>query len=106
MDNTIQDALGTVNEANLSTEELEAQYKRREFISMQRLALIKADEDGISKGVEQGMRQGIEQGIEQGKLEKQQQIAHNLLDILDDETIANKTGLAVKQIQALRDRVK
>ena len=41
---------------------------------------------------------GIEQGIEQGKLE----IAKNLLDVLDDETISLKTGLDINTIRNLR----
>lgn len=45
-----------------------------------------------------GMKKGIEQGIEQGKLD----VAKALLDILDDETIAAKTGIALELIQSLR----
>lgn len=41
---------------------------------------------------------GFQLGIEQGII----QIAKNLLDILDDETIAIKTGLSIPQIQELR----
>lgn len=37
-------------------------------------------------------------GIEQGKLEA----AKALLDILDDETIASRIGLALEEVQALR----
>jgi predicted transposase/invertase (TIGR01784 family) len=94
LNNNIKDALDTVNEANLSLDELEAQHKRKEFISIQKLALMKAKNDGI----EQGREEGIAQGIEQGKLS----IAKNLLDILDDETISLKTGLSIEIIQNLR----
>lgn len=41
---------------------------------------------------------GIKKGIEQGKIE----IAKNLLDILDNETIALKTGLSIVEIEKLR----
>lgn len=41
---------------------------------------------------------GIEQGIEQGVLT----VAKNLLDLLDNETIALKTGLTIETIQQLR----
>lgn len=54
------------NEANLIKDELEAQHKRKEFISIQRLALMKADTDGFSRG--------IEQGIEQGKIEERNKL--------------------------------
>lgn len=32
------------------------------------------------------------------------EIANNLLDVLDDETIAIKTGLNIEEIKALRDK--
>jgi len=120
--NTLQKAFGIINEANLSQEELEIQYKRKEFISIQKLALKKALNDGMKKGlreglkeglqkgieqgvkqgIEQGVKQGIEQGIEKGKKEAKVEIAKQLLDVLDDETIAIKTGLSVDEICALR----
>jgi len=53
-----------VNEANLTKDELEAQHKRKEFISIQKLALMKAKNDGLELGIEKGIEQGIEQGRE------------------------------------------
>ena len=50
----------------------------KEFISIQKLAILKATEEGLEKGI---------------KLEKLN-IAKNLLNILDNETIALKTGLS------------
>ena len=44
-------------------------------------------------------RKGIEKGIKQRTLE----LAHNLLDILDSETISLKTGLTVDEIEKLRN---
>ena len=55
---------------------------------------MKAKNDGI----EQGIEKGIEKGIEQEKIN----IAKNLLDILDNETIALKTGLDISLIEGLR----
>jgi hypothetical protein len=37
------------------------------------------------------------------KIEGKIEVAKNLLDILDDETIAKKTGLSVEQIKKLRN---
>ena len=54
------------------------------------------------KGVKKGIKKGIEQGIEQGKLKEKLEIAKNLLDILDNETISIKTGLLIQQIKDLR----
>ena len=44
-------------------------------------------------------REKIEEGREEGKLE----VAKNLLDILDDETISKKTGLSIEKIKKLRN---
>jgi len=43
---------------------------------------------------EEGMQQGMQQGI--------YNVAKNLLDILDNETIALKTGLPIEEIQKMR----
>ena len=44
----------------------------------------------------------IEQGRQEGEQAKALEIARNLLDVLDDSTIAAKTGLSVDDVQALR----
>ncbi len=49
--------------------------------------------------------EGIEQGIEQGKMQRDLEIAKNLLDILDDETISRKTGLPVDLVHQLRGEI-
>jgi len=106
LDSCIQKALENANEANMSKDELESQHKRKEFISIQKLAVIKADEDGfekgMEKGLEKGMEKGMEKGLEKGMEQKSIEIAKNLLDILDDETIAFKTGLSIDLIASLR----
>lgn len=102
LDETIQEALSSANEANLSKEELEAQHKRKEFISIQKLAILKADEEGFEKGLEKGLEQGLKQGLEQGLEQKSIEIAKNLLDILDNHTISLKTGLTLEVIEAMR----
>jgi predicted transposase/invertase (TIGR01784 family) len=94
LDAIIQNALINANEANLSKDELEAQHKRKEFISIQKLAILKADEDGFEKGIAKGMEKGME--------ERSIEIAKNLLDILDNETIALKTGLTQEMVESLR----
>ncbi|WP_040328124.1 hypothetical protein [Clostridium ihumii] len=43
-------------------------------------------------------KKGIEKGIEKGKIE----LARNLLDILDDETIASKVGLNIEEVKKIR----
>jgi len=44
---------------------------------------------------------GFQKGIEKGKLE----VARNLLDVLDDETISQKTGLSIDDIKKLRSNI-
>ncbi|NEW61005.1 Rpn family recombination-promoting nuclease/putative transposase [Sulfurovum sp. bin170] len=67
-------------------------------------------------GKMEGVKEGIEQGVEQEKQESQKKIeqekqesrkkiidiAKSLLDVLDSETIALKTGLSIKEIEGLR----
>jgi predicted transposase/invertase (TIGR01784 family) len=99
----IKEALTTVNEAGMSQDELEAQYKRREFLYVQKSSIELALETGMERGIEKGMEQGIEKGIEKGKLEEQKAIAISLLDILDDKTISQKVGLSLKEVEKLRE---
>ena len=61
-------------------------------------ALSNAEE----KGREAGLIEGLQQGLEQGKLKERINIAKNLLDVLDNETISLKTGLTIEEIQSLR----
>jgi predicted transposase/invertase (TIGR01784 family) len=122
LDNTIKEALNNVNEANLSKEELESQHKRKEFISIQKLAVLKADEDGFEKGMEKGLEQGLEkgmekgmekglekgmekgleQGLEQGAKNKQIEIAKkSLRQGLDIDTVVMITGLDQMVVEEL-----
>ncbi|MBX7281856.1 Rpn family recombination-promoting nuclease/putative transposase, partial [Clostridium chauvoei] len=56
----------------------------------------------LSNAEEKGREQGREQGLEEGKLLERINIAKNLLDVLDNETISLKTGLSVEEIEKLR----
>ncbi|MGB0564869.1 MAG: Rpn family recombination-promoting nuclease/putative transposase, partial [Spirulinaceae cyanobacterium] len=86
----LNQAFDVVNRSNFSPEELEDQEKREMFVWDHRNALIKAE------------RMGREEGREEGKKEKAIEIARQLLDVLDVETIRQKTGLAVLEIEQLR----
>lgn len=61
-------------------------------------AAMEAREEGKQEGIELGKQEGIELGKHAEKIE----IARNLLDVLDDATIAFKTGLSIEAIKALR----
>ena len=55
------------------------------------------------KGVVNTAREeGKLEGIKEGKLEGFKEIAKNLLDVLDDETISEKTGLSIEEIKRMR----
>jgi len=89
-DYAFKKAFEIANEANLTKEELELQYKRKEFISIQKLAIVKAK------------KEGKEEGLREGEKNKAIEIAKNLLDVLDDETISQKTGLSIEEIGKLK----
>jgi predicted transposase/invertase (TIGR01784 family) len=64
------------------------------------MALKEFDEiNALRTAEEKGLQKGMEKGIKQGIIE----VAKNLLDVLDNETIALKTGLTIKAIQELRE---
>ena len=52
--------------------------------------------------IDEAIKEGIEQGSEQGKKQEKIELARNLLDILDDETIALKVGLDIKEVKKIR----
>ncbi len=52
--------------------------------------------------LETAINKGIKEGIEKGEKQKAIEIAKNLLDILDIETISIKTGLRKDEIQKLK----
>ncbi len=57
---------------------------------------------GIELGKQEGIELGKQEGIELGKQAGILEVARNFLDILDDATIALKTGLTEDEVQQLR----
>ena len=51
------------------------------------------------------IEEGRKEGREEGRLEEKLDIARNLLDVLDDETIAKKTGLSIEEVKRLREKI-
>jgi len=112
----INHAFVIANKAGLSREELDDQERREIFIQDQRGALQLAKrvgkEEGLKEGKkeglkedkEEGLKEGVEQGIEQGERLAAQRIASSFLDILDDQTIAQKTGLSLEDVHMLRQQ--
>lgn len=58
----------------------------------------KAKEEGKSEGIKEGIKEGMKEGIKEGIKE----VAIKLLDILDDKTISEKTGLDIEKVKELR----
>lgn len=56
--------------------------------------------------IETAKEEGREEGREEGEKNKSLEIAKNLLDVLDDETISIKTGLIIEEVKELRDKYK
>ena len=54
--------------------------------------------------MEKGLEKGLEKGREEGEKLAKLAIARNLLDVLDNKTIALKTGLSINNIDALRTK--
>ncbi|MEA2050022.1 MAG: Rpn family recombination-promoting nuclease/putative transposase [Campylobacterota bacterium] len=102
LEDEIKTAYEIANTSNYTIDELELQRKRKEFIYIQRNSIEKAKRDALKQGLKEGIEQGLEQGLEQGEKNKQIEIARNLLDILDIETIALKTGLTTFEVEHLK----
>ncbi|NER26842.1 MAG: Rpn family recombination-promoting nuclease/putative transposase [Symploca sp. SIO1C4] len=103
----IQKAFEVANQANLSREEFENLEQREVYIHDQKNAMKKALRQGLEQGLEQGREQGLEQGREQGReqgiQETKIEIAKRLLEVLDEESVSQNTGLTLEEVQRLKD---
>jgi len=61
-------AFAVANEAGLTLEEQEAQWKRRDFIMLQKGSVELAEKKGRKEGREEGIGIGIEKGLLEGEL--------------------------------------
>ncbi|GAA0746390.1 hypothetical protein [Clostridium oceanicum] len=57
----------------------------------------------IKETFEKSRKEGLEIGIEKGEKNKAIEIAKNLLDVLNDEIISEKTGLTIEEVKKLRE---
>ena len=99
----IQQAFAIANETNLNPQELADLEEREMFILDQQGVLLKGIEKGIAQGREQGIAEGREEGLALEMREKALEIARPLLNVLDNQTISQTTGLSVEDIQNLRE---
>ncbi len=98
----ISEKLKVKREINLKDELLifhSSLFTQKEELAMP--FIIEKERDPLYKD---GLEAGIEKGIEKGKKEQMIAIAKSLLDLLDDETIAKRVGLALEEVKRLRER--
>jgi len=101
----INSAFETSNTALLTPEELELQYKKKEFISIQKSSLILARETGKAEGLAEGKAEGLAEGEARGKAEG---LAEGLAEGRAEERKAfiikmYRSGLSLDQICSLSD---
>ncbi|MBF0118361.1 MAG: Rpn family recombination-promoting nuclease/putative transposase [Desulfobacterales bacterium] len=99
IDKNIKKAFEIANEARLTPEELEMQHKRKDFIYIQKNALIYAEKKAMQKGLNEGFKEGIEKGKAIGLEEGTKNIARNMLKIgFSIKQITEATGLKEEEI--------
>lgn len=67
--------------------------------------LEEAEERGKAEGIQQGIQQGIRQGASKGSEQRAIEIAKKLIGVLDDEIIAEKTGLTIETVKELKQNI-
>lgn len=78
----------------------------KEAVSMTKLGQMLVEDGfqrGISEGISQGISQGFSQGISRGTEQTKEENARNLLDILNEETIAERIGLPLETVRKLKE---
>jgi len=86
----IAEAFDIANMAGMTEEELEAQWKRQEYILMQRGAIAFAEKTGLDRGYKKGLEQGVKETAKQ-----------LLLLGIDIETVKKATNLTEEEIRRL-----
>ena len=77
---------------------LDDYLKSEEFITLLKKKFI------IEGQLELTAKENYEEGIEKGKLESKLEGAKALLDVLDEQTIADKLGLDLETIKSLKEQ--
>jgi predicted transposase/invertase (TIGR01784 family) len=95
----IKKAFYIANQANLTLDELEDQEKEEIYIQDQRGVVSKAIKQGLEQGLEQGLGLGLVQGAKQEKIAIAQKM---LLNLINDHTICETTGLSPSDLESLK----
>ena len=93
-ENLLVDSLSEEERANY----LRYMENRRYEISIIESSRSEGRLEGLEEGIEQGLKEGIEQGKQQEKINIARTFKHKGIDI---ETIAEATGLTIKEIEEL-----
>ncbi|MBW4540496.1 MAG: Rpn family recombination-promoting nuclease/putative transposase [Myxacorys chilensis ATA2-1-KO14] len=93
----IHRAFEVAKQSRLSRKELEVLDKQQMFIHDSRNAILKAQQDARERGLQEGRQEGEEIGAKKTAIA----IAQQLLGVLDADTISQKTGLTIAEIQSL-----
>lgn len=100
---SLEMSIEEIREAKDELHRLSADQRQRELYEM-RAKKLRDEVSALNKAKREGLQQGIQQGLQQGLQQGIQQVAVSLLDILDDEMIAKKTGLTLNEVKALREQ--
>jgi len=107
-DEAVKSALEKLEIMYLDKEEFELYEAEQKAIwdekEKVRTALEKGLRKGKAEGLQEGMEKGKAEGLQEGEKKAKLEIAKNLLDVLDNETIAQKTGLTAEEIESLRKK--
>ncbi|TYQ23356.1 Rpn family recombination-promoting nuclease/putative transposase [Pseudanabaena sp. UWO311] len=94
----LKKAFYIANQANLNLDELKEQEKSEIFIQDQRGAITKAARESLEQGRQEGRQEGLAEGLRQ----KAYEIARKMLGVLDDQAIAQMTGLTLDEIRSIQ----
>ncbi|WP_283700886.1 Rpn family recombination-promoting nuclease/putative transposase [Clostridium perfringens] len=96
-DESIRKAKNQLYKLSLDKKTIE-QYRIREKAMYDEISAL---ENSREKGLQEGVKIGKEEGRKEGELNAKKKLAKSLLDVLDIETIAKKTGLTEEEIRKL-----
>ena len=85
-------AFTIANEAGLTLEEQEAQWKRKDFIMLQKGSIELAEKKGLERGREEGLEEGLKKGMLKGKLEVARRLMEKGMSV---EEAAELVGVSV-----------
>ncbi|MBY5940236.1 hypothetical protein KUW00_04960 [Halomonas sp. DP5N14-9] len=65
-------------------------------------------EEGRQEGRKQGRQEGLQEGEQKGEQKARLEVARNMIERtqLDDQTVADLSGLDIAQVRTLRDELK